>query len=67
MPYVKDYSMKKEKQDLVELEECPYDHTPNAKMLKAIADARKGIGLHRCKDAYDLFEQCGIKVKRAQK
>lgn len=47
--------------------ECSDDHTFNAKTRKAIEDARKGIGIHHAKDAYDLFEQCGIKIKKRKK
>jgi hypothetical protein len=50
-----------------EHEECPFDHTPNAKTLKAIEDAEKGIGLNHCKDVEDLFKKCGIKIKKAKK
>lgn len=50
-----------------EYAECPYDHTPNAKTRKAIQDAKKGMGVHHAKDAHDLFEQCGIKVKKGKK
>ena len=46
--------------------ECPYDHTPNAKTLKAIEEVEKGIGLIHCKDAADLFKKCGIKIKKAR-
>jgi hypothetical protein len=41
-------------------QECPYDHTPNAKTRKAIEDTAKGKGLIRCKDANDLFKRLGI-------
>lgn len=47
--------------------ECPYDHTPNAKTIKAIEDAKSGKGLYKAKDAYDLFEQVGIKAKTKKK
>lgn len=50
-----------------EYEACPYDHTPNARTIKAIEDAKKGKGVHKAKDAYDLFEQLGIKVKNSKK
>ena len=50
-----------------EYAECPYDHTPNTKTRKAIQDAKKGIGVRHAKDAYDLFEQCGIKIKNNKK
>jgi hypothetical protein len=50
-----------------EYAECPYDHTPNAETLRTIKDAKKGIGIHHAKDAYELFEQCGIKVKKSKK
>ena len=50
-----------------EYTECPYDHTPNAKTRKTIQDAKKGIGIHHAKDAYDLLEQCGIKIKNSKK
>ena len=50
-----------------EYEECPYDHTPNAKTIKAIEDAKKGKGIHKAKDAHDLFGQVGIKIKTKKK
>lgn len=56
-----------EESTLNEHVECPYDHIPNAKTIKTIEDAKKGIGIHHAKDAYDLFEQCGIKVKKNKK
>lgn len=46
---------------------CPYDHVPNAETLKAMEDVERGIGFNTCKDATDLFKQCGIKIKKKKK
>ena len=56
-----------EESALNEYEACPYDHSPNAQTIKAIEDTKKGKGIHKAKDAYDLFEQSGIKIKSKKK
>ncbi len=40
--------------------ECPHDHTPNAKTLKALENIEKGKNLVKCKDVKDLLKKLGI-------
>lgn len=47
------------KLEIAALRKCSNDKT-----RKAIQDAKKGVEVHHAKDAYDLFEQCGIKIKK---
>ena len=43
-----------------ESQECPYDHTPNAKTKKVMRETDKGKSLVRSKNAKDLFKKLGI-------
>jgi len=38
-------------------ETCPYDHTPNKRLQKALENVEMGKNLVRCKDVADLFKK----------
>lgn len=43
-----------------EIEECPYSHAPNERLLKTIKDANSGKGVKKYKDIEDLFKKLDI-------
>jgi antitoxin component of RelBE/YafQ-DinJ toxin-antitoxin module len=60
-------SMRKIIEELIDLrlmtqdkEECPFDHTPNKKLLKSIKDVKERKNLKKYKDVEDLFKKLGI-------
>ena len=38
----------------------PFGHEPNKETIKTFEDYERGIGVHKAKDAEDLFKQLGI-------
>lgn len=52
-----------DKQLELQNEECPYNHTPSKKTIKAIKDARNKKNLIECKDLEDLRKNLNQKEK----